>query len=480
MPQLPYDTLPDLSSQLHALITQDWQHEVLSQLPPDYEQQARTLGAMVRQRGVQCAADLLRGQLAYVLCVSSLRHLGAWSLLIGLANVSHVAWHKRLQKSRPFLRWLLCQRLAVSAASPTPPATSRIVLIDATRLKKPGGTGDDYRAHLGYDLLAGRLLDVKLSDRHTAEGFTLFDLQAGDVVVADRGYSRRKQLAFARQRQAHVLVRLAVRQVPLVDESGAAFDVVTWLRERGSGQHSCIVSFESGGQRYHGRLLAASFPDEQASKARAKERKKAAKQQRQLKEETLYLCGWLLLWSSLPSESWSDEDLLALYRARWQIELVIKRLKSVLKLAQLRGKTAATNEAILLAVLLAWSLVQEEVQVAREQLTALCQTWATSAHGIPLGAASQPESKPQALPAVLSLPSVSSWSLTALSVQGLRQVVQGYWSPSRFCQCLPHLARFLCSRRCKREHQESSIRRRFLASAVFGQATSSCFRCSSA
>lgn len=232
---------------------------------------------------------------------------------------------------------------------------SRIVLIDATRLKKPGGTGDDYRAHLGYDLLAGRLLDVKLSDRHTAEGFTLFDLQAGDVVVADRGYSRRKQLAFARRRQAHVLVRLAVRQVPLVDESGAAFDVVAWLRERGSGQHCCLVSFESGGQRYHGRLLAASLPDEQASKARAKERKKAAKQQRQLKEETLYLCGWLLLWSSLPSESWSDEDLLALYRARWQIELVIKRMKSVLKLAQLRGKTAATNEAILLTMLLAWS-----------------------------------------------------------------------------------------------------------------------------
>jgi hypothetical protein len=89
-------------------------------------------------------------------------------VLIGLANLSHVAWQKRLRKARSFLLWLLIELLAVAAPA-SAVAESRIVLIDATRLKEPGGKGDDWRVHLGYDLLAGRLLDAHVSDQHTTD-----------------------------------------------------------------------------------------------------------------------------------------------------------------------------------------------------------------------------------------------------------------------------------------------------------------------
>src|SRR5260370_7005450 len=127
MPQLEHDTLPPLSSQLQALIQQGWEHEVLSQLPANYQLQARTMGAFVRARRLTCVGDLLRGLLAYVLCASSLRHLGAWAVLIALANLSHVAWQKRLRQARNWFLCLLTQLLAVPA--PAPAVTqSRIVL----------------------------------------------------------------------------------------------------------------------------------------------------------------------------------------------------------------------------------------------------------------------------------------------------------------------------------------------------------------
>ncbi len=307
MPQPEHDTLPPLSSQLQTLIQEGWEQEVLSQLPASYEPQARTMGAFVRARRLTDVGDLLRGLLAYVLCACSLRHLGAWAVLIGLTNLSHVAWQKRVRQVRDWLLWLLIELLAVTA--PAPAVTqSRIVLIDATRLKEPGGCGDDWRVHLGSDLLAGRLLDVRVSDRHTAEGFTLFDLRQGDRVVADCGSCRRSQLACVLRTGTHVVVRLAVFQVPLLDEQGQPFDVLAWLKEWGSGQHRCLVAFEHEGYRFAGRLIACSLPEEAAERARAKERRKASKQQRQLKEETLSLCGWCLLFTSLPTKDWSDEQ----------------------------------------------------------------------------------------------------------------------------------------------------------------------------
>ena len=386
-----------------------------------------------------------------MLCVASLRQLGAWAVIIGLANLSHVGWHKRLRRARAFLLWVLTQQLSV--APPTlwhPVGITRVLLIDGTRLKRPGGTGDDVRVHLGYDLLAGQLADVWVSDTHTAEGFTLFGVQPTDLLVADRGYCRRGQLAYARQGGAHVVVRLAVHQVPLLDHQGQTLDVLGWLKQQAGDQHSCEVSFEHEGTCFAGRLLACALPQDKAERARAKERKRASKQQRAVKEETLYLCGWLLLFTSLPSEQWSDWQVIDLYRARWQVELVIKRMKQVLKLAQLRGTTTCTNEATVVAVLVAWSLLQGEVQQARSWLT---QASEQTACWVQTPSGAQRERAEQ---------TVSSWTVTAWGVQTLRVLVQGYWTFARLRECLPFLSRYACSRRRHRTHQESCIRRQLL------------------
>ena len=477
MPQ-QHHTLPPLSEQLQAIINQGWEQEVLPQLPGDYEQQAQRLGAFVRQREIKRVADLLRALLAYVLCAPSFRQVGSWAVLVGVANISHVAWRTRLRQAHAWLLWLLCELLTVTAPPVSSPLNQgqRIVLIDATRLKEPGGSGDDWRVHLGYDLLGGRLVGVRVADRHTAEAFELFVIGPGDVLVADRGYSRRSQWAYALKRGAHLVVRLAVQQVPLLDEDGQGLDVLAWLQETTVGTQSRSVFFEHKGQRFGGRLIACALPAEAAERARAKARKKASKQQRELKEETLFLAGWLLVFCSLPTSSWSDEQVLALYRARWQVELVIKRMKQVLRLAQLRGKTALTNEATILAVLVCWALQQQEAQHAREVLSQAVQHVAA----IPVAPAGEREAT-VGIPQVSREGAVSSWLLTALCVQTLRVVVQGYWTPARLRTCLPHLRRFVRGSPRRRPQQESTIRCRLVAQlGLPAPGSSLVFFCSSA
>lgn len=393
------------------------------------------------------------------------------ALLIGLADLSHVAWLGRLRRARGWLLWMLQERLAVprSGEPSREQRAARVVLVDATRLKQPGGTGDDWRVHLAYDLVGGRFLDVRISDRHTAEGFTLFGWQPGDLVVGDRGYGRTKQVAWVRSQGANVVVRLAPHLVRMLDEQGHVLDVDAWCASLADGCYQrevCLI--DEQGQCTAGRLIACALSPEAAWRARKKARRSASKRGQEVQEATLRLCGWLLLFTTLPEADWSPSQVLALYRARWQIELVIKRMKQVLKLAQLRGKTAATNEAVLLALLVSWSLQEQEVTQARQILHEAGQQMFSTPSA---GEAQAGES----LPAAVQL---STWGLVQLCVQTLQVSVQGVWTFARLQACWPNLSRFVCSRRHKRGHQESQIRQALLRQRP--AMTFSVFSCSSA
>ena len=79
---------------------------------------------------------------------------------------------------------------------------------DASTLSQPGGTGDDWRLHLAYDLLAGRMHQVGVMDRRGGEHLARYQWHAGEVIVADRGYGYRRSVATAVCQQADIVVRI--------------------------------------------------------------------------------------------------------------------------------------------------------------------------------------------------------------------------------------------------------------------------------
>ncbi len=458
------DTTEEMSKQVEALVSDLWGSEVEPRLPKELEVQAKKLGALQRKRGLSSAAQVLRALLAYVLCAPSFRRMGVWAVLIGLADLSEAAWRKVLRRASDWLAWLLAELLAVSPQSEwlAQRVVRRVLAIDGTHLAQVGGSGDDWRLHSAYDLRAGRLSEVTVTDEHTAESLAHYRLQPGDVVVADNGYGYRCSVATVADQHAYGVFRITPSTFALQDATGQAIEVQAWLSLAGEAVRSLACWCCYQGRSYAVRLIALHLPPEAA---RARKIKKARKDGRTISEATLFFAGWLLLITTLPQVDWSAQDVLRLYRARWQIELFFKRLKQLLRLSLLRCVRIESVQASIRLLLVAWALHQEAADELRASRLPAAQV---------LGAGERRQSTPLPEPLLPQAPQalagmqetteaseevVSSWLLCDLCLETLRQQVRGQWSQARVVACVPRLRRFLLSHPRRRGHQETALRR---------------------
>jgi Transposase DDE domain len=75
--------------------------------------------------------------------------------------------------------------------------------------------------------------------------------------------------------------------------------------------------------------------------------------------ESLWLAGWVLVFTTLAPAVLSAQTIMALYRCRWQVEIAIKRWKSVLDVDALRAKAHSPLAEVWLHGKLLYALMLE-------------------------------------------------------------------------------------------------------------------------
>lgn len=343
---------------------------LLEMLPRDFDLETtlRQRGVLKRRRAIRCASVLLRLCLVWAVGGLSLRATAAWAQVQDLAQLSDVALLKRLRQAGPWLGDLLTAllglRLQARALEGQP---YRLRLVDATTVSQPGSRGTDYRIHLGIDLSCLSIDSVEVTNAQGGESLARFAVCAGDLILADRGYSHRRGLSAVLTAGGEFLVRINWQNLPLEDGHQQRLEIAELLAPIQGSEVLDLEVRTVADARWKipslpARLIGARKPPEAAERERRKILREASRKGCQADPRSLLAADFILLLVSVPRQQMSAKTALELYRLRWQIEMTFKRLKGLLDLGHVPVKDPQLAQSYVLAKMLAALLLENLTQ----------------------------------------------------------------------------------------------------------------------
>jgi hypothetical protein len=260
------------------------------------------------------------------------------------------------------------------------------------------GSAANVKILLRYDLINGRLEPLEvLAGKRSDQGQALKAaerLQAGELQLQDKGFYDAKAWQAAEQRGAYLLMPLphSVTLWTLAAEDGQEQSLDLAAELKATQAHQVQWPQVYAGTKKHRagplRLVAFRRSPESAARHRQGLRESMRTKGRTPSETALELAGWVLLLTNAPAEKLPSVMLSYLYRARWQVELIFRQTKSVLRLDKSESKDPHRIQCeiwgrLISAVLLFWwhahasaeCWLRSKEEVSFEKLIRLMQQW---------------------------------------------------------------------------------------------------------
>lgn len=354
-------------------VFEKWDKKILPFLPDCLDELAKQTGAIQRKRGIDSAVNLLKILFLYACSNISFRLLAASSCALGIGNLSDTAWRKHFAKSANFLHEIL--HFMLSSFLPKADMSGfekikNVLLVDATVIRQNGKNRQQQRIHTCYSLNKNRMYQIKVTDQHTAESLTHFSFQKEDLVIADTGYGTAQNYMYAQEQKADVILRITPKNFCLYDGDGNKISFLEKIKEAERNRAEIIDIF--GFCKYKTktalvRVVAEKLPEEEAKKARKRKKRIASRKQHQITEDTLCYAGWLIVITSLGIE-YCGEEILYLYKSRWQVELLFKRFKQNFSITTLKAGSTSYAETEVLLWLIIWVISERQSFLAESFL----------------------------------------------------------------------------------------------------------------
>lgn len=340
---------------------------IQSLLPTNWAQRAEALGfcrsirsatgeekAKLRDPGV-----LLRLVLHHVQTGSSLDQTVTLAAAAKLVDVTGVALHYRMRAVGPWLAEMAAHMIgAPEMFDAARWAGFRIFCTDATTGTRPGAMGTTFRVHYRIHAQTLRPEQAHFTDETGGETLRNFAIAPGDLDLVDRAYCTPPSVEHSVTHGGDLVVRFNRGTLPVRDaRTREPLDVEAWALRKKTREvaRSRRVIVTCGGCSVLGRVIALRLPKAAAKRARQRTIKDKGKD---VSERELLWSEYVVVFTTVPASVLPDEAILALFRLRWQVELHIKRDKSIGGLDRLPNFRPDTIEGWVSAKLLLGALAR--------------------------------------------------------------------------------------------------------------------------
>ncbi len=295
-------------------------------------------GILHRKRIVKKPSTLVQAAVLYIVEKLSFQRLSDIMAVKYGISMSDTAWKKQITKIAPVFYEVMMTYL--SRENKNTESTDILgypsYAIDATDITLEGKKGTVLRAHTVYDLSKKACFNAHIANIHTGESVKLHNIKANNLYFADRAYGRTPQMEHMLENNAEFVFRFSPSQVKLFKNPGCT-DKIDFKRYLSDSNTVASIDcfFKRKKKVYKIRVIISPIPEDKAEIAALKAKKKSARKQNKLNNDTLIYAKQLFLATSL-SNSVPAEQIVSAYRERWQIELHFKRSKSLLSFHRLR------------------------------------------------------------------------------------------------------------------------------------------------
>ena len=346
---------------------------IADHMPDGWREKAKELKAFTRVGDyIKTPDDLLRILLLWA-DMGSLGETSAFLKGTGDFPLNKNALFERVEKSADWLEWmvknyLISQRYLVD--KPDWLKEFRVLLTDATTVSKPGSQTIDYRLHDLVELFTLRVVEHRLTGIETGETIKNFSsIGSGDLIIGDRAYGTLSGVMWVKEHEADYIFRWKANSFTLYrkSENGELekYDLTSDLQEWEENKIIDLDLYAISGQQIIPVRVCAKGKTKEAIEAGLEKIKQSNSGDRRKEASELQKTynKFVVVITSL-SSAFSAEQILSLYRMRWQIELVFKRMKSIFHYDQLKAKNDRTARAWLYCALLLAALCETVVQNA--------------------------------------------------------------------------------------------------------------------
>lgn len=335
--------------------------DILKQMPEGYKKACWETKAMDRRRGIQ-DEDTLLTLCLYYSYENSLIDTKNYALTSFMVNISDVGFMKRFKKCNEWIKWLnkhmIQEKIAIYDV-PEKLKTKNVIAIDASNITSKGAVKQTWRLHYAVNLFSMTTEQFKITPESKGESLKNYELHENDLILADRIYATITGIEYCYNAGADYILRIRNKAFKLYDKAGN--EVVLSELMKDIGDACCdfhLYYMNSAKELKPIRFCAVQKTEEEKAVEQKKLKRKESKKQIKISEETKFSHNYFFVITSL-DEAFSAEEIIALYRLRWQVEMVFKRFKSILNLGSMPTRTAASSEVWLNCKMLIALLIEK-------------------------------------------------------------------------------------------------------------------------